>query len=133
MGVDGYDKISRNLIDEGQFVFALIFHRLTTPNEINMVPRSRRTTPKEALTPMPISVSNAEPAKNIVSGQFLFGPDELAFIRNHWVFLDHDQRYTLSAGASYTFKDTTVYADILYGTGREAALRTRMSCRGTIQ
>jgi outer membrane receptor protein involved in Fe transport len=49
--------------------------------------------------------------------QFLFGADELAFIRNHWVFLDHDQRYTVSAGASYTYKDNTVYADLQYGSG----------------
>jgi hypothetical protein len=55
--------------------------------------------------------------EQIVSGQFLFAPDRLAFIRNHWVFLDHDQRYTVSAGASYTYKDTTVYADLLYGSG----------------
>jgi hypothetical protein len=31
--------------------------------------------------------------------------------------LDHDQRYTVSAGASYTYRDTTVYADLLYGSG----------------
>jgi len=55
--------------------------------------------------------------ERIVSGQFLFSPQELAFIQNHWVFLDHDQRYTVSAGASYTYKDTTVYTDILYGSG----------------
>jgi outer membrane receptor for Fe3+-dicitrate len=41
----------------------------------------------------------------------------LAFIRNHYVFLDHDQRYTASAGVSYTYKGTTVYGDTLYGNG----------------
>jgi transposase len=30
-----------------------------------------------------------------------------------WIFLDHDQRYTVSAGASYNYKNTTVYADLL--------------------
>ena len=55
--------------------------------------------------------------KQIVSSQFLFGQDELAFIRDHYVFLDHDQRYTLSTGASYTYKNTTLYAAILYGSG----------------
>jgi len=29
----------------------------------------------------------------------------------------YEQRYTISAGASYTYKDTTVYADMLYGSG----------------
>ena len=55
--------------------------------------------------------------KRIVSSQFLFTPDDLAFIRNHYVFLDHDQRYTVSAGASYTYRDTTVYTDLPYGSG----------------
>jgi hypothetical protein len=34
-----------------------------------------------------------------------------------FVFLDHDQRSTASAGVSYTYKGTTVYADMLYGDG----------------
>ena len=29
----------------------------------------------------------------------------------------YEQRYTVSAGASYTYKDTTVDADMLYGSG----------------
>jgi outer membrane receptor for Fe3+-dicitrate len=33
------------------------------------------------------------------------------------VFLDHDQRYTASAGASYTYQGTTIYGDMLYGNG----------------
>ena len=44
-------------------------------------------------------------------------PIELAFIADHFVFLDHDQRYTASAGVSYTCKAMTVYADVLYGDG----------------
>jgi hypothetical protein len=55
--------------------------------------------------------------KEITSSQFLFGPDELSFIKNHFVFLDHDQRYTASAGISYTCHGTTVYGDMLYGNG----------------
>ena len=55
--------------------------------------------------------------KTLGSGQFQFTPDELAYIQNHWVFLDHDQRYTASAGVSYTFMNTTVYSDMLYGDG----------------
>src|SRR6266487_2196509 len=29
---------------------------------------------------------------NVSSAQFLFDPDEFAFIKKNWVFLDHDQR-----------------------------------------
>jgi len=36
------------------------------------------------------------------SGQFNFAPDELAYIANHYTFLDHDQTFSASAGAVYT-------------------------------
>ena len=117
MGIDGYYKTSRNLIDEGQFGSALIFtpFNYAKGNQYGL----------EATANYTLGGFNAYAnfgfergtGEQIVSGQFLFAPDRLAFIRNHWVFLDHDQRYTVSAGASYTYKNTTVYADLLYGSG----------------
>ena len=35
---------------------------------------------------------------NVQSGQVGFEPDELAYIANHYVFLDHDQTFSTSAG-----------------------------------
>ena len=117
MGVDSYYKTSQNLIDEGQFGSALIF------TDFNYAQGNQYGT--EVTANFTQGGFNAfanfgferGTGKEIASGQFLFEPDELAWIRNHWVFLDHDQRYTVSAGASYTYKDTTVYADLLYGSG----------------
>ena len=54
---------------------------------------------------------------NVSSAQFLFDPDEFAFIKKNWVFLDHDQRFTGSAGISYTWKDWQAGIDGLYGNG----------------
>jgi hypothetical protein len=117
MGVDSYYKISRDLIDEGQFGSALIFSpfNYAEGNQYGV----------EVTANFALGGFNAYAnfgfergtGERIVSGQFLFDPAELAFIQNHFVFLDHDQRYTVSAGASYTYKDTTVYTDILYGSG----------------
>jgi len=57
----------------------------------------------------------------VVSGQFLFGQDDLNYIHNHWVNLDHDQLVSGSFGASYLFKhdcgNTRLYVDALYGSG----------------
>ena len=55
--------------------------------------------------------------KNIVSSQSLFGADELNYIANHYVYLDHDQTYTLSGGASYRFGDNQVSGDLVFGSG----------------
>ncbi len=54
---------------------------------------------------------------NVSSAQFLFDPDEFAYIRKNWVFLDHDQRFTGSAGISYTWNDWRLAIDGLYGNG----------------
>src|SRR5438270_1258869 len=54
---------------------------------------------------------------NVSSAQFLFDPDEFAYIKKNWVFLDHDQRFTGSAGVSYTWNDWRLAIDGLYGNG----------------
>ena len=60
------------------------------------------------------------------SAQFLFGPGgpgtDLAYVQNHFIYLDHDQRLTGSFGVSYTFNEgshykTMLYTDAIYGSG----------------
>ena len=117
MGVDTYYKQSHDLIDEGQFGAALIF------SPFNYLHGNQYGT--EVTANYSQNGFNAYfnfgfergTGEKITSGQFLFTPDRLAFISNHYVFLDHDQRYTASAGASYTYQGTTLYGDMLYGNG----------------
>ncbi len=56
-------------------------------------------------------------ATNIVSNQYLFGADELAYIANHYIYTDHAQTWTGSAGASYLLAGTRYSADMIYGSG----------------
>jgi outer membrane receptor for Fe3+-dicitrate len=117
MGVDAYYKEAQDLLDEGQFGAALILA------PFNYVQGNQYGT--EVTANYSQNGFNAYfnfgfergTGKTVGSGQFQFGADELAFIQNHWVFLDHDQRYTASAGVSYSFMNTTVYSDMLYGNG----------------
>ena len=46
--------------------------------------------------------------KNITSAQFNFDPDDLAYIADHYIHLDHDQTYTSSAGIKYRLPDTGI-------------------------
>jgi TonB dependent receptor len=117
VGADSYYKISRDLIDEGQFGSALIFSPFNYAKGNQYGAEITANYTKGGLNAYANFGFERGTGEEIVSGQFLFSPEELAFIRNHYVFLDHDQRYTLSAGASYTYKDTTLYGDILYGSG----------------
>ena len=105
---DSYYKSSRDLIDEGQFGSALIF---TPFNYAKGNQYGAEITANYTLGGFNAYANfgfERGTGTQIASSQFLFGPDELTFIRNHWVFLDHDQRYTVSAGASYSYKGTTV-------------------------
>ena len=62
-----------------------------------------------------------EKAKNIISAQYFFAPDELAYIHDHYIFTDHSQKWTASGGGSYTIQDgigTLVpTADFIYASG----------------
>ena len=53
----------------------------------------------------------------VVSDQFLFGADELAFIREHYIFLDHDQTFTESAGIAYNLYGFLLSLSQIYGSG----------------
>ena len=86
-----------------------------------------------------------EKATNVVSNQYLFdnvtpladlgGLTEFQYIQNHWIYTDHNQFVTASAGASYQFCGrastpgemwwdtlcgTTVSTDMVYGSGLRA-------------
>jgi hypothetical protein len=59
----------------------------------------------------------------------LFSPEDLAYVQNHWIALDHDQRVSGSFGASYTWKEcekssTRLYVDALYGSGLRTSINT---------
>ena len=59
---------------------------------------------------------------NIVSSQFNFDPADLATIARQSIYLDHDQTWTGSAGASYRIeqgflKASRIGASMLYGSG----------------
>ncbi|HEU5097256.1 MAG TPA: ligand-gated channel, partial [Reyranella sp.] len=54
--------------------------------------------------------------------QFNFAPDELAYIGQHYIYFDHNQSVTGSAGVSYTFNPDSEWAtrlsgDAIVGTG----------------
>jgi outer membrane cobalamin receptor len=117
LGVDGYYKEARDLLDEGQFGAALIFSpfNYARGNQYGVdVTANYVHGGFNAFANFSFQRGTGE---KITSGEFQFDPDEFAFIKNHFVFLDHDQRYTASVGASYASRGTSIYADMLYGNG----------------
>ena len=59
-------------------------------------------------------------ASDVVSNQYLFSADDLAYIATHDVYTDHAQFLTASLGASYLWQGTKFSADMIYGSGLRA-------------
>jgi len=118
LGVDAYDREVRNLQDEGQFGNALIYSAFNYAQGRVRGLELTANYKRDALTTYANLAFSRAQGKDIVTGQFNFDPDEIAYIANHWVHLDHDQTVTASAGVSYRFAtQTTLGADALFGSG----------------
>src|SRR5579883_690733 len=121
-GFDAYYKIAENLLDEGQFG-APIF--LTSFNYANAQVKGIELSGNYTKGPWSIFANLAwseAKGSNINSAQFNFAPDELAFISQNYIYLDHNQSYSASLGSAYTFSRksdwaTRVSADLIYGNG----------------
>lgn len=117
IGLDAYYKQASNLLDEGQFGSALIFTPFNYQyGRVYGIELTTSYKHDRVSAYFNLAYSRAQ-GKNINSAQFNFGPDELAYISNHWVSLDHDQRVTASFGGSYTIGRTTLTADGIVGSG----------------
>ncbi|WP_343661599.1 TonB-dependent receptor [Ralstonia sp.] len=117
LGLDAYYRDVRHLQDEGQFGNALLYSAFNYERgRIYGLEGSANYRNGNFGAYLNLAVSRAQ-GKGIETGQFNFDAEELAYINNHWVNLDHDQRLTASAGVSYRYSGTTYTSDVLFGTG----------------
>ena len=117
VGGDAYYKSAKNQLDDGQFGRALILSPFNYANgRIYGIEFSSTYNYKSLSAYANLAISRAE-GRRITSGQFEFSQEELNYISNHWVHLDHCQTYTASAGVSYKWRDTLFLVDLLYGSG----------------
>lgn len=117
VGVDSYYKNSSQLIDEGQFGPALIFETFNYNKGRNWGVEATSSYQHENLTTYANFTYSVGQGTQIESGQFNFTPTELQYINSHYVFLDHDQTFSGSWGAAYTWKGYLASVDGIYGSG----------------
>lgn len=117
LGLDGYYRIVEDLLDEGQFAQALVFTPFNYQDGKIYGIEFTGNVKQENFTSYLDTAYSVAMGKDIVSSQFNFSRDELAFISNNFIHLDHDQTISASAGASYLWKEISFSADALYGSG----------------
>lgn len=117
VGVDGYYKYADHLIDEGQFGTALVFTDFNYKRGRVHGTEVTGSYNHENLSLYANFAYSVAQGTKVETGQFNFDPDELAYINNHFVFLDHDQTFTSSGGAFYGWQGYGFRLDYLYGSG----------------
>jgi outer membrane receptor protein involved in Fe transport len=121
-GVDAYYRISHNLVDEGQFGAPIILTPFNyRQGRIGGIEANASYTRGAWSAYANFAAARAR-GRDIVSSQFSFDADDLAYIASHFIYLDHDQRYTGSGGLSYAVPSgalagTRFGGSMLYGSG----------------
>ena len=121
VGVDGYYKTAKDQLDDGLFGQTLILSAFNyAEGEVYGVEFTGTYTTGGFSTYANVAYSVAK-GKEWTSAQFLFDPNDAAYVKNNWIYLDHDQTVTGSFGASYLWKrrdgSSRIYVDALYGSG----------------
>jgi len=123
IGVDGYYKIAENQLDDGLFGQTLILSAFNyREGRVRGVEVTGSYTTGGFSSYANVAYSIAQ-GKDWDSAQFLFSPNDLAYVKNHWIYLDHDQTVSSSFGASYTWNEnhdrctTRLSSDVIYGSG----------------
>ena len=122
VGVDGYYKQAIHLIDEGQFGAPII---LTPFNyrygQVYGVEFTGQYNVSHFQAYGNLAFQRAI-GKHFESSQFNFSPDDLAYVADHYIHLDHEQQMTASGGAAWLWHGTRLSGDLLAGSGLRASL-----------
>ncbi|MDE1918901.1 MAG: TonB-dependent receptor [Sphingomonadales bacterium] len=127
LGVDGYYRRETHLVDEGQFGAPIILTPFNyDKGRIYGVEVTANYVHGGFTAYGNVAYAKAQ-GTNIVSNQYNFAAADLAYIANHYIYLDHDQTWSGSAGAAYrwssgTLQGTRITADMIYGSGLRADL-----------
>lgn len=117
VGIDAYYKTARDLLDDGQFGAAYVLTAFNYDHAENVGVELKSSYTNGNFRAYGNIAWAKQTASNVVSNQYLFDPDELAYIASHSIYTDHAQLWTASAGASYKWSDTTFSANMIYGSG----------------
>jgi len=124
IGIDAYYKIKRNLLDEGQFGPSLVLSPFNYAKGYAWGVELSASYTKGPFDLYANVARGQEKGRNIVSSQYFFAQDELDYISQHYIFTDHSQRWTGSAGGSASINDgigkLVPSVAFLYGDGLRA-------------
>jgi outer membrane receptor protein involved in Fe transport len=120
MGLDAYYKMARDMIDDGQFGAAVVLTQFNYARGYSEGGEFKLKYTNGNFNAYANFAYNITRAIDVESNQYLFDAATLAYLQNNYHYTDDMQRMTGSAGVSYRVYDTTMTADMIYGSGLRA-------------
>jgi outer membrane receptor protein involved in Fe transport len=127
LGADAYYKIATDLIDNGNFGQALVLSAFNYAEGITEGIEFSAKYENDGFQAYGNLAVGQEKAIDPVTNQYLFanttpladlgGLTEYQYAVTHWIYTDHTQIVTGSAGLSYLWQGTRFSADMIYGSG----------------
>ena len=117
MGLDAYYKMARDMIDDGQFGAAVVLTQFNYARGYSEGGEFKLKYTNGNFNAYANFAYNITRAIDVESNQYLFDAATLAYLQNNYHYTDDMQRMTGSAGVSYRVYDTTLTADMIYGSG----------------
>ncbi len=125
LGIDGYYKKIRNMIDEHQFGNAMIYVPFNfQQGKVFGAEFTADYRKKNFSSYFNLGLQKAF-ARNIISNQYIHEAEEIEYISKHNVAPDHLQTMTASAGAAYNWLGTKISGDVIYASGLRAGDNNR--------
>jgi outer membrane receptor protein involved in Fe transport len=117
VGLDAYYKMARDMIDDGQFGAAVVLTQFNYARGYSEGGEFKLKYTNGNFNAYANFAYNISRAINVESNQYLFDAATLTYLQNNYHYTDDMQRMTGSAGMSYRIYDTTLTADMIYGSG----------------
>jgi hypothetical protein len=127
LGLDAYYKNARDLLDDGQFGAALVLSGFNYDKAYNEGVEASIKYRNGDFQAYANAAWALQKGKNIISNEFLIdnavaladlgGLTRFQYIQNNYIFTDHTQIWTGSAGVSYLWWGTLYTADMIFGSG----------------
>ncbi len=118
IGIDGYYKDARDMIDDGQFGQAVVltqFNYARGYSEGGEFKLKYRNGDFKAYANFSYNITEGT---DVISNQYLIDALDYNYLLTHWHYTDDMQLMTGSAGVSYRWNDTLFTADMIYGSGQ---------------
>lgn len=117
---DAYFRLSHDLIDLGQFGFVPIFVPFNYRHGRIWGSQTSAVYNWENLSVRTNFTYSVAQGNDLATGQFNFTPAEVAYIADHYIYLDHSAFFTGSGGVTYHWNDFLFSMDFLAGSGLRA-------------